>query len=59
MEAVGIIPKIQDKDHQRNTNTGLAIVKKILNISGGKITSDSQIGIGNTLLFTLSNQSDG
>ncbi|MEH1839813.1 MAG: hypothetical protein V7L20_13825 [Nostoc sp.] len=44
---------VEDRDRQQNTNTGLVIVKKIIEISGGKITSDSQIGIRSYFIIYL------
>lgn len=38
-----------------NTNTNMAIAKKIVEISGARITSHSQIGIDSTFLFICSN----
>ncbi|MEH2449804.1 hypothetical protein [Nostoc sp.] len=69
LEALGILPKVHKKvwgifqtvevrDRQKNTNTGLAIVQKIVKIPGGRITSDSQINIGSTLSSTWFKQSD-
>ncbi|MFS0514502.1 hypothetical protein ACEYW6_07210 [Nostoc sp. UIC 10607] len=63
LEEIGILPKIYEKvlvifqtvrdcDRPENLNTSLAIVTKIVKISGGRITSNSQIGIGSTFLFT-------
>ncbi|MEH2275304.1 MAG: hypothetical protein V7K40_11075 [Nostoc sp.] len=46
------------RDRQKNTNTGVAIVQKIVKIPGGRITSDSQINIGSTLSSTWFRQSD-
>ncbi|WP_298919344.1 hypothetical protein [uncultured Nostoc sp.] len=46
------------RDHQRNTNTGLAIVEKIVKIPAGRITSDSQINIGSTVSSTWFKQFD-
>ncbi|MCC5630532.1 HAMP domain-containing histidine kinase [Nostoc sphaeroides CHAB 2801] len=43
----------EDRDRQENPNTGLAIVKKIVEISGGRITSDSQIGIRSYFIIYL------
>ncbi|MCC5650073.1 hypothetical protein LC609_09525 [Nostoc sp. XA013] len=47
----------EDWNRQENNNAGLAIAKKIVEISGGKMTSSSQIGIG-SYFFTKSNKSD-
>ncbi|MEH2271479.1 MAG: hypothetical protein V7K68_24170 [Nostoc sp.] len=49
MEALGILTKIhenvlvilrtlEDRDRQKNTNIGLAIFKKIIEVLGGRIT---------------------
>ena len=64
LQKLGIIAKVHDKvlvifqivedcDRLENTNTDLAIIKKIVEISGGKIISDSQIGIGGYFLMYL------
>ena len=64
LQGVSIIPKVyekvlvffrtlEDRDRQENTNTCLAIVKKIVEISGGRITSDSQISIRSYCLIYL------
>ncbi|MEH2466133.1 hypothetical protein [Nostoc sp.] len=45
-------------DRQKNTNTGLAIVQKIVKIPGGRITSDSQINIDSSFSSTWFKQSD-
>ncbi|MEH2298398.1 MAG: hypothetical protein V7K88_04900 [Nostoc sp.] len=69
LEALGILPKVHKKvwgifqtvkvrASQKNANTGLAIVQKIVKIPGGRITSDSQINIGSTLSSTWFKQSD-
>jgi len=47
---------VEGCDRQENTNTGLAIIKKIAEISGGRITSNSQIGIGSYFFIYLLNQ---
>jgi hypothetical protein len=39
-------PTVEDWNRQENNNAGLAIAKKIVEISGGKMTSSPQIGIG-------------
>jgi hypothetical protein len=36
---------VEDWEGKGNNNTSLAIAKKIIEISGGKMTSSAQIGI--------------
>ncbi|MCC5647084.1 hypothetical protein LC607_30065 [Nostoc sp. CHAB 5824] len=48
-----IFRTVEDRDRQENTNTGLAIVKKIVETPGARITSDLQIGIGSYFFMHL------
>ncbi len=47
----GIFQTLADPD-KKNTGIGLSIVKKIVEERGGKISIDSQVGIGTTFCFT-------
>ncbi|WP_323200471.1 hypothetical protein [Nostoc sp. UHCC 0251] len=48
-----ILQTVEDCDRQEDTNTGLASVKKNVEISRGKITSDSQIVMGSSFVIYL------
>lgn len=44
---------------QDSTGVGLSIVKKIVDLYGGKIWLKSELGVGTTFYFTLKKQNDG
>ncbi len=41
------------KQNQRSASVGLAICKKLIDVMGGRITIESKVGKGTTVLFTL------
>ena len=41
------------RDESESTGVGLAVVKKIIEMSGGKIWAESKVGCGSTFFFTL------
>ncbi len=47
-----IFQTLQARDERESTGVGLAIVKKIVETEGGKITLNSTVGNGSTFLFT-------
>jgi PAS domain S-box-containing protein len=47
-----IFQTLQSRDQTESTGIGLAIVKKIIEAEGGKITLESQLGKGATFRFT-------
>lgn len=48
----GIFQTLEARDKVESTGIGLAIVKKIIETQGGKITLESQVGAGCTFRFT-------
>lgn len=48
-----IFQRLESRDNQEGTGVGLSLVKKILQIYGGKIWIESTIGEGTTFYFTL------
>jgi signal transduction histidine kinase len=47
-----IFQTLHAKDHHESTGVGLAIVKKIVETEGGKVSLNSEIGKGSTFYFT-------
>lgn len=47
--------EVQDKRIYRGTGLGLAITQKLVELLGGKIWIESQLGIGSAFYFTLQN----
>lgn len=48
-----IFQTLRPRDEQENTGVGLAIVKKIIDLYGGEIWLESEVGKGCTFVFTL------
>ena len=48
-----IFQTLQARDTVESTGIGLALVKKAVEVHGGKVWLDSQVGIGSTFYFTL------
>ena len=48
-----IFQRLESRDNQEGTGVGLSLVKKILQIYGGKIWIKSTVGEGTTFYFTL------
>ena len=48
-----IFQRLESRDNQEGTGVGLTLVKRILQIYGGKIWIESTIGKGTTFYFTL------
>ncbi|MFH7030686.1 MAG: PAS domain S-box protein [Heteroscytonema crispum UTEX LB 1556] len=53
-----IFQTLEARDSHENTGIGLAIVKKIVEIEGGAIALESQIGAGSTFRFTWLKSAD-
>jgi PAS domain S-box-containing protein len=51
-----IFQTLEARDQKESTGIGLAIVKKIIETEGGRISLDSQVGVGSTFRFTWSKQ---
>ncbi len=48
-----IFQKLSDKKYLDSTGIGLALVKKIVEMYGGKVWVESELGLGTTFFFTL------
>lgn len=48
-----IFQTLSPRDQFENTGVGLAVVKKIVEIWGGKVWVESRVGIGSTFFFTV------
>ncbi len=48
-----IFQKLSDNKNSDSTGIGLAIVKKIVEIYGGEVWVESELGVGTTFFFTL------
>ncbi len=66
----GIDPKYHEKifqifqtltarDELESTGIGLTVVKKIIDMAGGRITVESELGVGTAFFFTLPKRNDG
>ncbi len=52
-----IFQTLAPRDELENTGIGLAVVKKIVELYGGQIWVESELGQGSTFYFTLSKES--
>jgi signal transduction histidine kinase len=48
-----IFHTLQSRDQRESTGVGLTVVKKIVNMYGGKVWLESKVGKGSTFYFTL------
>ncbi len=51
-----IFQKLSDNKNSDSTGIGLAIVKKIVEMYGGEVWLESELGVGTTFFFTLKKQ---
>ena len=51
-----IFQRLHSQDEYPGTGIGLSIVKKAVNILGGSISLESEVGIGSTFIITLPNE---
>jgi signal transduction histidine kinase len=51
-----IFQKLSDNKNSDSTGIGLAIVKKIVEMYGGEVWVESELGVGTTFFFTLKKQ---
>jgi len=49
---------LASKDEQESTGVGLTLVKKIVELYGGRVWGESEVGKGSTFVFTLPKKSD-
>jgi PAS domain S-box-containing protein len=52
----GLFQTLSDRDQVESTGVGLALVKKIVELYGGKVWLTSKVGEGTTFFFTLPKQ---
>jgi signal transduction histidine kinase len=50
---------LNSRDEHESTGIGLAVVKKIVELYGGRVWVQSKVGSGSTFLFTLPKQETG